>query len=199
MEGACFFTARRAFCIGNIIHQTNSIKFLGIHIDEKLNFKNHIEHISSKTSKNVGLIYRLSKFLPIHILKYLYHSLVMPHILYGIELWYGASATDRNRIFIIQKKTIRAINSLPFNSHTNMYFKNMKLLKVEDIYNRNVLLHIAEKISRNELIFSLDIHEHNTRGRNSLNIPRCNLSHTLLSWKYRGQMLWNSLPERIKT
>ena len=123
----------------------------------------------------------------------------MPHITYGIELWYGASATITNRIFIIQKKTIRAINSLPYNSHTNLYFKNMNLLKVEDIYKRNVLLHIADRITRQEFRFNSDVHEHSTRGRNGINVPHCNLSHTMMSWKYRGMMLWNSLPESVKT
>ena len=75
----------------------------------------------------------------------------------------------------------------------------MKLLKVEDIYRRNVLLHISDRIARGEFLFNSDIHEHNTRGSNRINIPHYNLSHTMMSWKYRGQSLWNSLPEQVKT
>ena len=91
------------------IERTDSIKFLGIIIDEKLSFKNHVNDISSKTSNKVGLLYRLSKFLPINVLKSLYHSLVMPHITYGIELWYGAPKTVSDRITIIQTKIVRVI------------------------------------------------------------------------------------------
>ena len=180
------------------IERTDSIKFLGIIIDEKLSFKNHIDHISSKTSKSVGLLYRLSRFLPINILKTLYHSLVMPHISYGIELWYGAPKTVSNRIVIIQKKMIRALNSLPYNSHTGPYFKEMSLLKVEDLYKLQIGLNIHTGISRNELVFTSEIHNHNTRNRNNLRTPAVHLSHSQRNWKYKGIQLWNSIPDNIK-
>ena len=180
------------------IERTRSIKFLGIIIDENLSFKNHIDHISSKTSKSVGLLYRLSRFLPINVLKTLYHSLVMPHISYGIELWYGAPRTVSDRITVIQKKMIRALNSLPYNSHTGPYFKDMKLLKVEDMYKLQIGLNIHTGISRNELTFISEIHNYNTRNRNNLRTPGVHLSRSQMNWKFRGIQLWNSIPEYIK-
>ena len=180
------------------IERTRSIKFLGIIIDENLSFNNHIDHISSKTSKSVGLLYRLSRFLPIDVLKTLYHSLVMPHISYGIELWYGAPKTVSDRITIIQKKMIRALNSLPYNSHTGPYFKDMNLLKVEDMYKLQIGLNIHTGISRNELTFTSEIHNYNTRNRNSLRTPGVHLSRSQMNWKFRGIQLWNSIPEYIK-
>ena len=140
-------------------------------IDEKLSFKNHVDHISNKTSKSIGLLYRLNKFLPIDILKTLYYSLVMPHFTYGIEVWFGAPETVSERITIIQKKMVRALNSLPYNFHTSPYFKKMNLLKVKDLYNLQIGLNIYTAVSRGELTFSSEIHEYNTRNRNKLGTP----------------------------
>jgi len=38
------------------INQVNNTEFLGLYIDESLTWVNHIAHISSKISKNIGII-----------------------------------------------------------------------------------------------------------------------------------------------
>ena len=45
------------------IKRENSIKFLGVIIDENLTWKNHIEVIENKVSKNVEVLYRASHLL----------------------------------------------------------------------------------------------------------------------------------------
>ena len=89
----------------NIISVTNSIKFLVIEIDINLNFRNHINNVSKKVSRVIGLLYRLNKFLPVEILRTFNFTLVMPHMMYGIEVWYGAPQYTHNRISILQIKS----------------------------------------------------------------------------------------------
>ena len=69
--------------------QTNSSKFLGITIDKNSNYWKHINNISSKISKKVGVLYRLNFSHPFDILKVLYNCLILPYLTYGIETWYG--------------------------------------------------------------------------------------------------------------
>ena len=45
------------------IKRENSIKFLGVIIDENLTWENHIEVVENKLSKNIGVIYRTSYLL----------------------------------------------------------------------------------------------------------------------------------------
>ena len=103
----------------NNINKTSVTKFLGIHLDKKLNFVNHIAEISKKVAKSVGLLYKLNRFLPETILKTLYTSLIHPYLLYGIEAWHGTDQNNTSKIFVLQKKVIRAINNLAYNEHTN--------------------------------------------------------------------------------
>ena len=181
----------------NEIVRTNSIKFLGIFIDESLNFKDHVNHICGKIGKTIGLLYRLSKFLPIHTLKTLYHCLVLPYLTYGNEVWSAASWTTTERVAILQKKSIRAINSLPYNTHTSNYFKSLNILKVGDLYN----LQLGSYMFSNHESFSniSELHNYNTRFNANLVIPLCNLTRTQSSWKHRGITLWNSLPLNVKS
>ena len=53
-----------AMTLNNIeIKTENSAKFLGVIIDENLTWKNHIEVVENKISKNIGVLYRASHLL----------------------------------------------------------------------------------------------------------------------------------------
>ena len=45
------------------INQVKSIKFLGIHIDNRLSFNDHIANLA-KLSQTIGIMYKMSSFVP---------------------------------------------------------------------------------------------------------------------------------------
>ena len=45
------------------IEEKNYIKYLGIYIDKNLSLALHIQHINSKISKNLGILFSLCHFL----------------------------------------------------------------------------------------------------------------------------------------
>ena len=110
------FSYRKRFHLTNIkigsatIEKTNNIKFLGINFDKHLTFKHHVDVIARKGSNAAGILFKLSKYLPIEIIKTLYYSLINPFLLYGIEVWHGTYANITNKIFILQKKACSAIS-----------------------------------------------------------------------------------------
>ena len=65
-------------CIGN----DKSLKYLGVELDQELNFLPHLTKIENKLSQNVGIINKLKHYLPNSALLMLYYSIVYPHILY---------------------------------------------------------------------------------------------------------------------
>ena len=54
------------------LKQENYTKYLGIIIDEKLNWKQHIKQVNIKISKGIGIIYKLRHFVPKNTLSMLY-------------------------------------------------------------------------------------------------------------------------------
>ena len=42
----------------------SSVDFVGVVMDEKLNFNSHVNKIAGKISKNSGILYKLRPFLP---------------------------------------------------------------------------------------------------------------------------------------
>ena len=62
--------------IGNAnITEVDSIKFLGMHLDRHLTFKHHVDYISTKISKSIGILYKLKYFLPPEVRKIIHYGI----------------------------------------------------------------------------------------------------------------------------
>ena len=64
------------------IDRVLKFNFLGLIISSDLKWSKHIDHISLKISKVIGIMYRLRPTLPEDILLTLYNSLIIPHFNY---------------------------------------------------------------------------------------------------------------------
>ena len=188
---------------GSTIQSADCIKFLGVFVDKHLKFNNHANYISSKLSKSVGILYKLSKYLPTEILKLLYYTLVQPYFNYSIEVWFSTYKNVTNRLNILQKKACRAINKLSFFDHTLEAFKSMSILKLNELYTFKIaILMYKSFISIDDSNSYLSItnfnHDHNTRCRNHLPIPIFRRSVSQFSIKYASVKIWNEIPIQLK-
>ena len=91
------------------IEEKNYIKYLGIYIDKNLNWAPHIQHINSKISKNLGILFRLRHFLTLNTLKQIYYSLIYPYLHYGIMSWGNTYPSRLTKVQTKQNKCIRCI------------------------------------------------------------------------------------------
>lgn len=199
---------RQPIKIGHeIVEQTDCVKFLGIKIDEKLTFSHHVSHISNKISSCLGMLCRLREFVPLSILGSVYNAIVLPHICYGIECWYGAPEYIKGEIRVLQKRSVRVMNFLSYNDHTNVYFHGMKLLPVDCIYSLSVASYVYRTINaenfdnvlKAKLRTHQDQHSYPTRSRQDYLTPRFNRVKSDSHIHYAGVKLWNEIPNNIKT
>ena len=118
--------------INNIpVERVTQFKFLGVIIDSNLTWSPHQNFIANKLSRICGLLSRLKHYIPIHILKIIYSSLFMSHLRYGILAWGGQI---NKRINKLQKQAIRSISNSKYNSHSTPLFKELELLKADDLF-----------------------------------------------------------------
>ena len=117
------------------IERVTDFNFLGLQIDQHLNWNAHIQKSSNKISRTLGVMNRLKRYLPTKILRVLYNSLILPHLQYGILSW----GFKLSRLSKLQKRAIRVITCSKFNAHTEPLFKSLNLLKLEDMVSFNVL------------------------------------------------------------
>ena len=79
------------------------------------------------------MLNRLKHILPQHILTTIYNSLINPYLHYCILTW----GTNTERLFLLQKRAIRTITKSHLLAHTDNLFKQLKILKVDDIYKQH--------------------------------------------------------------
>ena len=91
------------------IERVTHEKFLGIIIDDKLNWNMHRNILAAKISRNAGILFRLKGTVPQSIILTLYYSFVQSHLCYCPMLWGLGSNSSLKQIFAAQKKSIRAI------------------------------------------------------------------------------------------
>ena len=94
---------------GSMIVRVKTAKFLGVIIDENLNWKPHIEALNKKLRSACGRIYRIKRCLPAKLHKQIYHSLFESHLTFAISVWGGVSHKAIEPLFITQKRCIRMI------------------------------------------------------------------------------------------
>ena len=66
------------------IEVVDCVKYLGIHLDNKLQFKQHIKMLKTKLSRLLGVLYKAKSFLPNYILKKLYYAFIHSHLTFGL-------------------------------------------------------------------------------------------------------------------
>ena len=190
---------------GSEVDRTRSIKFLGVILDETLNFSDHTNYISGKISKTIGIMNKV-RFLPSHVLCTLYHTMVAPYILYGIKAWHGCPNYNRIRIQVLQNKCIRIIKNLDRRSNTDSDRKLLGILSVGNIYVHQVGQFISNIFHNNNLnpefnfILNQSIPSHNYPTRNMFNLrpPRVDRTKCRHSMEYAGIIVWNQIPEDIR-
>ena len=115
-----------AMILNNIeIKRENSVKFLGIIIDENLTWKNHIEVVENKISKNIGVLYRAC-----HLLDFKNLPFIQIYISYANIAWASTFKTKLQGILKKQKHAARITSHADRFDHSRPLLKEMKALNV---------------------------------------------------------------------
>ena len=116
---------------GKRLIETNLVKYLGIRIDSKLNWKAQIDDISLKLIRANAMLYKVKDFFNAGILKAIYHALFQSHIRCACIIW-GRECMHNQSSSILQKKASRLIHFKERNTHTDSLFLKSKMVKLPD-------------------------------------------------------------------
>lgn len=184
---------------GHQLGRVHVVKFLGVLIDDKLTFKFHIDSIASRLSKCIGVLYRLSRYVPPSSLVLLYFSLFHSNLTYGVTSWGGSAATNLIRLTSLQN---RAVNLLPVVNHNSNYF-TYRILNVVDLYKyfcsvkffKSYKLGIHDYFNSN-IYDLLPAHAYHTRRKTHdvVGVPLFNKTIAQRSFIYRASKIWNDIP-----
>ena len=180
---------------GEILEEVDHAKYLGILVDNKLNWSYQIDAVSLKLAKGTGLLAKIRHYVPINTLRSLYFSFNNPYIDYNLLNWGMAGSTRLNTIHLKMKKAVRIMSFKPSDHSTADLFKDLKILPLDQAikfkYGRFMWRlkngYLPESLSKN-------FHS-NARTGFSNSLSRLeSLKNFIL---FAGPHLWNELPTAI--
>ena len=185
---------------GSSILEVDSAKFLGVIIDNKLNWLEHIKCISRKIAKGTGIIIKARKSFESETLLNLYNALILPHISYCAHIWGTTASIHLQRLYVLQKKIVRIICGVHPRTHTEPLYKALHVLNVEQIRDYSVALFMYKltncmlpSMFENMFISTSDVHDYYTRQANLLYVQYASTKRSQRTIKHFGTKLWNSI------
>ena len=188
------------------VKRVESCKFLGVYLDEKMTWKTHIDQITSKMSKSIGIISRTKHILPKYVLHTLYYTMIFPYLHYCNIVWASTYPSRLEKIIVLQKRIIRIISLCNYREHTSNLFKELHILKFPDITFLQTALfmfRVHNKLLPSHLINTFyqnnEIHHYCTRSSYNYHLELVNTNIKQFSITYKGPVLWNSIPVSIRS
>ena len=93
----------------NNIKRVRQYKTLGVIVDDKLLWNEHIDSITTRASKGLGMLRRMKPFVPRSILVMVYKSLILPYLDYCCLVWDNCSNYLLDNLQKIQNRAARII------------------------------------------------------------------------------------------
>ena len=188
----------------NKLEQVKETKFLGVIINENLTWSDHIDVVSNKCSKNLGIIRKLQKTVPRNILVTLYSTLIYPYLNYCNIAWASQPTTFLEKLYRVQKKAMRVITHSAWNTHSLPLFKTLNFLTIYDINKLQTACFVYSAIhsilpptfSHYFHLNSL-IHEHNTRSSSKFHSVYHSTSLRSYTVRIHAPKIWNALTAEI--
>ena len=186
--------------------QVEQYKYLGVIIDSKLNWTHHIDYLTKKLSRTLGILLKTRYYLDTKSLLLILQSLFLSHINYGILCWGRCSKTAIERLSVLLNKAFRFIYFCGHTDSVVKYYVKNKILQVKDIFNLE-LGKFMFKFHRRLLPINFDnyfvrpttVHTHNTRfSESNFSIPRKNKSVGKNTLGFLGAQLWSTIPDSLK-
>lgn len=187
------------------IQRVKEARYLGITLDDKLNWKTHIQQLANSLNKTNQAFKILKNYVGDKEKKMLYYAYTYSKIQYGIEVYSQANKKDMKKIQVKQNRALKILFNKEFLTATNKIHKENEIMLVEDIAKTNIIKFVYKQRKKETPIVFQDyftennqIHKVNTRQQNNLHIktPRSNLGKKTI--KYRGAQLWNQTNKEVR-
>lgn len=191
---------------GEEIEMVDQMKYLGVLIDNNLEFKDNVDYVCKKTAKKVGVLSRLSRNLTMGARMSIYKSIIAPHFDYCSSLLFLGDQSTFDRMQLIQNRAMRAVLQCKKLTPISFMLESLDWLSVKQRVYATTLTFIFKlrcgllpQYLMEMVTFNGDIHRHHTRGRNDFHLVSRRSGKERNSLFHKGLILFNSLPRDLKS
>ena len=164
---------------GHKLNPSSSIKYLGVFLDEHLNWNKHISDLCCKLRRANGALSKIRHYVPTNILLSVFHAIFNSHMRYACQLWAQSETVSTRRVLILQKCALRIISFSPPRSPSAPLFKRFEILTIFDLVKTLNILFVHQHLNFqlppdlcNTIHFNKIDHSYPTRSQ-SLGLLKC--------------------------
>ena len=180
------------------IDSVHNFKYLGVTIDSKLNWKEHISNSKNYLMLVTRKMYLLKPFCSKRVLTSIYYGLAHSKIQYGLSSWGGSYASTLRPLLIAQKHLIRIICNKNRLTESWPLYKELRILPMRHLYVFKVLKEFFKQSgyipSRNSQLYNLRIN-----NMHLVTVPTVHKTHFSNFYTVAAPKSFNNLPMSIRT
>ncbi len=191
---------------GETIRQQETVKYLGVVVDQNMNWVQQVEEVRRKSLAGLASIRRASAYLPSCTMRLLYNVIILPHLDYCSVVWHSCTKALSNRVERVQHYAMRMILKKPHRADSErlrnqlgwmtLHRRRQKamLCQVHSCMRQRAPVYLSRKfITNTEFGYS------GTRGENKLHLRRPNTNSYRSTFEFQGAKSFNSLPTSIRS
>ena len=207
------------------IRKVSHVKFLGVVIDDSLNWTAHLEYLQNKLKLSIVMIKRIKNMIPETEYMKIYDALFLSHLTYCITVWGGIPSYRLAKKFSIQKRCIRLLfgteisydhfefyetcartrtfneHTAPKNyelEHTKPLFNEHNILSLNNLYKYHSFMEFFKLLKYKEPLSVSKLLIKSTRAQIvTLSLPNINLDKSKQNFVFSGSLNWNNLVEHV--
>lgn len=206
----------KAMCLNGILNAdilienvqidiVNEIKYLGIIIDDKLNFKSNIDYICKKVAKKLSFFKNIRNKVSTKCAINIYNTIIKQNFEYCSTITAFTTNECLVRLQKLQNWGMRIILKLNRYSSVNVMLRTLKWLNIHQIMKLNVLVFVFKMkngllphyLTRN-LTLVQDVHHYHLRNIFNFRLNFFRNENVKKNVMYNGLKWFNDLPNNIK-
>jgi len=189
----------------HVIERTKNYRYLGILVDDRFSWADHISEVCQKLSQVAGIIFKIRTLLSSQALKLVYHSLAGSKLRYGLICWATANKLLLNKINVVHNRIVSYMSFSKRCSRMWPLYCKLKVLPLDILiqieyaktmfkYQHNMLPSIFNTY------FRKPTHSYATRfsSNNNFALTRANSARDQKMLKVIGPGIWLGIPNSIK-
>ena len=186
---------------GIFIQRVTYTKYLGVVIDEKLNWHEHVNYVCSSLIKFFGIFSKIKHFMNKNTARNIYFALINSRINYGIEVYGKCAASYMSKIQTLQNKLMKMLLQLHYRTPTDDLHAMLNILKVNDMFKTNILSFVNRCLLFDVPPVFYDYFKYQEVNYNlrfkRLEVPRFRNNYGMFRVAVQGADLWNNIPDTL--
>jgi hypothetical protein len=181
--------------------EVKNLKYLGVQIDNKLDFKENLNLAVEKDCKKNQFSCKLTFVTKVMI----YKSIILPHLDYCSLIIFITSKQDINKLQLLQNRGLCIILKKPRRTNIKWMLDALKMLSVQQRVNYNTLILIFKIRNKmvptylqGEILYTREATTRTLRNADNFRLPRYQRSYTQNMMWHDGLQHFNELPTEAK-